>query len=242
MIRQLLDDDTIMTTSVLVVEVRTLDGQLVLSRPPAPAEAALAAAAGAGPMKSTQGGRSKMLIEIHLPDDWTAVADPAGLRTEIDSAMSALGQARLRLTTLIDTPAAVEQISATYLDARDGTVPEVEVGADISAWPAWVQPLGAGLGAYRAGDVRQHNGKLWRSAVDNNVWEPGVNQWVDITAELSPPAAAPASWSPDVGYEAGKEVAYGGHVYRCKVAHIAGQYGAMTPDNPVLWAVWELVA
>ena len=44
-----------------------------------------------------------------------------------------------------------------------GTVPEVEVGADISAWPAWVQPLGAGLGVYRTGDVRQHNGKLWRS-------------------------------------------------------------------------------
>ena len=28
----------------------------------------------------------------------------------------------------------------------------------------------------------------------------------------------------------------------CKVTHLAGQYGAMTPDNPALWAVWEMVA
>lgn len=42
MIRQLLDDDTIMTTSVLVVEVRTLDGQLISSRVPTAEEVALA--------------------------------------------------------------------------------------------------------------------------------------------------------------------------------------------------------
>ena len=183
-----------------------------------------------------------MLIEIHLPDDWTVVADPSGLRTEIDAAMSTLGQARLRLTTLIETPARVAKISSAYLAARDGTVPEVEVGADVSAWPAWVQPLGAGLGVYRTGDVRQHNGKLWRSTVDTNVWEPGVSQWADITAELSPPPATPAAWSSTAGYAAGALVTYGGHTYRAKTAIVARQYGAMTPDNPVLWAVWELVA
>ncbi len=116
------------------------------------------------------------------------------------------------------------------------------MGADVSAWPAWVQPLGAGLGVYRAGDVRQHNGKLWRSAIDNNVWEPGVSQWADITAELSPPPATPAAWSSTAGYTAGALVTYGGHTYRAKTAIVARQYGAMTPDNPVLWAVWGLVS
>ena len=183
-----------------------------------------------------------MKLEIDLPDDWTAIADPSALRTQIDTAMVTLGQARLRLTTLIDIPAQVAEISSAYLDARDGTVPEVEVGADVSAWPAWVQPLGAGIGVYRTGDVRQHNGKLWRSSVDNNVWEPGVSQWTDITAELSPPPATPAAWSSTAGYAAGALVTYGGHTYRAKTAIVAGQYGAMTPDNPVLWAVWELVA
>ena len=182
-----------------------------------------------------------MKLEIDLPDDWTAIADPSDLRTQVDAAMVMLGQARLRLTTLIETPAQVAEISSAYLAARDGTVPKVEVGADVSAWPAWVQPLGAGLGVYRTGDVRQHNGKLLRSSVDNNVWEPGVSQWADITAELSPPPATPAAWSSTAGYAAGALVTYGGHTYRAKTAIVAGQYGALAPDNPVLWAVWELV-
>ena len=180
---------------------------------------------------------------ITVPDDLSGL-DPDTAQTllaQIDDHVEPLWAVRARVEQIAQAPAKAAAHNAAFLTARDGTVPEVAVGAEISAWPAWVQPLGAGLGVYRAGDVRQHNGKLWRSAIDNNVWEPGVSQWADITAELSPPAATPAPWSPDVGYEAGEEVTYGGHVYRCKVTHLAGQY-AMTPDNPVLWAVWELVA
>ena len=185
-----------------------------------------------------------MDIMLTLPDDLAGL-DEAGLRqtlADIDGLLTTVLPVRTRCATLIETPAQVAKISSAYLAARDGTVPEVEVGADVSAWPAWVQPLGAGLGVYRAGDVRQHNGKLWRSSVDNNVWEPGVSQWTDITAELSPPAATPAPWSPDTAYAAGVEVSFGGHTYRSKVPIAAGQYGAMTPDNPVLWAVWELIS
>ena len=45
MIRQLIDNEMVLTISTLRVEIRTLGGQLVLSRPPTQAEAALAAAA-----------------------------------------------------------------------------------------------------------------------------------------------------------------------------------------------------
>ena len=45
MIRQLIDNQLVLTISTLCVEVRTLDGQLVSSRPPTPAESALATAA-----------------------------------------------------------------------------------------------------------------------------------------------------------------------------------------------------
>ena len=45
MIRQLIDNEMVLTISTLRVEIRTLDGQLISSRPPTPAEAALAAAA-----------------------------------------------------------------------------------------------------------------------------------------------------------------------------------------------------
>lgn len=42
--------------------------------------------------------------------------------------------------------------------------------------PDWVQPTGA-TDAYNAGDKVRHNGKVWVSDVDNNVWEPGVYGW-----------------------------------------------------------------
>ena len=43
-------------------------------------------------------------------------------------------------------------------------------------WPAWSQPLGA-HDAYSAGAKVSHKDKHWTSAVDGNVWEPGVANW-----------------------------------------------------------------
>lgn len=40
----------------------------------------------------------------------------------------------------------------------------------------WTQPLGA-TDAYMKGDVVEHNGTLWISTIDSNVWEPGVYGW-----------------------------------------------------------------
>ena len=181
---------------------------------------------------------------ITVPDDLSGL-DPDTAQTllaQIDDHIELLWPVRARVEQIAQAPAKAADLAAAFLAARDGAVPEVAVGTEISAWPAWVQPLGAGLGVYRAGDVRQHNGKLWRSTVDNNVWEPGVSQWMGITAELSPPPVAPAAWSSTAGYAAGALVTYGGHTYRAKTAIVAGQYGATTPDNPVLWAVWELIS
>jgi hypothetical protein len=42
--------------------------------------------------------------------------------------------------------------------------------------PDWVQPLGA-TDAYAAGAQVRHNGTIWTSTVDGNVWEPGVYGW-----------------------------------------------------------------
>lgn len=46
-------------------------------------------------------------------------------------------------------------------------------------WP-WSQPLGA-TDAYKTGDKVSHNGKVWVSTVDNNVWEPGVYGWDEVS-------------------------------------------------------------
>ena len=182
-----------------------------------------------------------MLIEIHLPDDWTAVADPAGLRTEIDAAMSTLGQARLRLTTLIDTPAAVEQASATYLDARDGTQPDAGQAGD---WPPYRQPAGA-HDAYPAGRViRWTDGRLYRAVRLGVVHSPAEYpaDWTDVTDELTgtipPETPAAEPWSAEAQYEVDDLVTYEGLVYRCIRAHGVEYQGTWRPPAT---GAWELV-
>jgi len=44
--------------------------------------------------------------------------------------------------------------------------------------PEWVQPTGA-HDAYAKGDKVRHVGKVWRSEIDANVYEPGVYGWAE---------------------------------------------------------------
>lgn len=46
--------------------------------------------------------------------------------------------------------------------------------------PEWVQP--GSTNPYMKGDKVRHNGKVWESDYDNNVWEPGVFGWVEVSA------------------------------------------------------------
>lgn len=50
---------------------------------------------------------------------------------------------------------------------------------DENVTPEWEQP--DSTNAYSKGDKVTHNGKTWRSTVDNNVWEPGVYGWKEIS-------------------------------------------------------------
>ena len=47
-------------------------------------------------------------------------------------------------------------------------------------WPEWSQPVGA-HDAYPKGAKVSHNSKHWISTTENNVWEPGVNGWEEVT-------------------------------------------------------------
>ena len=56
--------------------------------------------------------------------------------------------------------------------------------AAVSLWarvlaeaPEWEQP--GSTEGYATGDRVTHNGKVWESILDNNVWEPGVYGWVE---------------------------------------------------------------
>ena len=44
----------------------------------------------------------------------------------------------------------------------------------------WVQPTGA-QDAYQLGDMVTHAGLTWRSTAADNVWEPGVYGWEEVT-------------------------------------------------------------
>lgn len=44
--------------------------------------------------------------------------------------------------------------------------------------PEWEQP--DSTNPYMKGDMVRHNGKVWESEVDNNVWEPGVYGWKEV--------------------------------------------------------------
>ena len=45
--------------------------------------------------------------------------------------------------------------------------------------PDWEQP--DSTNAYQQGDRVRHNGKLWVSEIDGNVWEPGVYGWTELS-------------------------------------------------------------
>ena len=42
----------------------------------------------------------------------------------------------------------------------------------------WSQP--SSVNPYMAGDKVTHQGLIWESNIDNNVWEPGVYGWTQI--------------------------------------------------------------
>ena len=47
-------------------------------------------------------------------------------------------------------------------------------------FPEWIQPTGS-TDAYALGAKVSHNGKHWISDYDNNVWEPGVYGWHEVS-------------------------------------------------------------
>lgn len=50
---------------------------------------------------------------------------------------------------------------------------------DPETIPEWIQP--DSTNPYMTGDKVTHNGKTWICNIDNNVWEPGVYGWDEVT-------------------------------------------------------------
>jgi hypothetical protein len=77
----------------------------------------------------------------------------------------------------------------------------------------WKQPTDA-TNTYQAGAVVTHNGQKWRSSTNNNVWEPGVSGWLDVTTGMP-------TWVQPTGahdaYPKDMLVAHSGKVWRSLV-------------------------
>ena len=84
---------------------------------------------------------------------------------------------------------------------------------DDDPWP-WVQPLGS-HDAYPAGAKVEHNGDIWQSNIDANVWEPGVYGWTNLNNPVTEPEVLP--WVQPTGaldaYNTGDQVAFEGHLW-----------------------------
>ena len=74
----------------------------------------------------------------------------------------------------------VVQAHTSQADWIPSEVPALYVKVAIPGTiPEWEQPLGF-QDAYHTGDKVMHNGKIWESTIDNNVWEPGVYGWIEV--------------------------------------------------------------
>lgn len=102
---------------------------------------------------------------------------------------------------------------------------------------AWTQPLGA-HDAYPEGALVTYDGRLYRSDIPNNVWEPGVHGWSlnqDPETEPEPQPDAPA-WESDTPYIVGDLVVYDEVVYRVLQDHTSQSHWA-PPGVPALYVV-----
>lgn len=70
-------------------------------------------------------------------------------------------------------------------DAQEAWTPEAAPSLwakvlipDPEVIPEWEQP--ESTNPYMKGDKVKHNGKIWVSDIDGNVWEPGVYGWSEV--------------------------------------------------------------
>lgn len=73
-----------------------------------------------------------------------------------------------------------EQAHTSQSDWTPDITPALWTEISVEEWPAWRQPTGA-QDAYQYLDKVSHNDKHWISTVNDNVWEPGVYGWEEVT-------------------------------------------------------------
>lgn len=143
-----------------------------------------------------------------LPDLTTLTDD------EIDTLAARMETERQRRYTLANAPALIATQQEAYVRALGR-----ENGDE------WAQPEGA-HDAYALDAVVTHGGKQWRSLIANNVWEPGVSGW----RELTEPETTPPDWVQPTG-------AHDAYPKGARVMFDAATYESLVDGN-----VWSPIA
>lgn len=65
-------------------------------------------------------------------------------------------------------------------DWQPNITPALFKKISLDEYPEWVQPQGA-HDAYKIGAKCSHNGKHWVNTYDNNIYEPGVFGWDEVS-------------------------------------------------------------
>lgn len=104
--------------------------------------------------------QAPMLFERWQPD----TGYTTGKRLYHDGVLYAVLQAHTSQTTW--TPDVSPSLFAEVL------IPDPETIYD------WKQP--ESTNPYKKGTKVRHNGKIWESTMDGNIWEPGVFGWVEV--------------------------------------------------------------
>ena len=136
-----------------------------------------------------------------------------------------------------------EEIKAELLRRQNAAVIDREIGDVLSRardngltetpgqGEAWSQPVTA-ADAYLAGDVVEHDGAVWVSTLNGNVWEPGVSGWRRQRKDGKPAAFQQPTGAHDA-YRLGEKVTVGGSVYVSVI-----DFNVWSPEvYPAGWAV-----
>jgi len=111
----------------------------------------------------------------------------------------------------INVVEASDMESVEVLGGRWVQADEADMGLmyddDWSTFAApWRQPLGA-FDAYPIDELVYHNGGVWQSLVEANVWEPGVANWRNTPPDQSTPPWVQPTGSEDA-YQIGDLVTH----------------------------------
>ena len=100
--------------------------------------------------------------------------------------------------------------------------------------PQWVQPVATedGWTSYPAGALVWHEGRMWKSTVDGNVWQPGVSAWHDAPEGGGTPIWVAPTGAHDV-YPLGFIVAHAGKEWESLHAANVWEPGSVGAEN--LW-------